>query len=134
MLRVQMRKLVPQLGDVWVREHNLDAGARLAVDWDDPADVERLITELVDDALELITAAEDLDLDDAQADALGLLALVAGQDTEPAGTPGRRRIAERVFADRVLSVVDPEARHAHKSAHDYRDSYKAHVARSPTPG
>ena len=136
MLGVQMRKLrrlVPQLEDVWVREHNLDA-AGPEVDWDDPDDVERLVSELVDDAMELIVAAEDLDLDDAQADALGLLALVAGQDTEPAGEPGRWRIARRVARDRVISVVDPESRHAHKSAHSYRDGYKAHVCAEPDTG
>ncbi len=137
MLRVQMRKLrklVPQLGEVWVREHNLDAAAGPEVDWDDPGDVERLVSELVDDALELIGACEDLDLNDAQADALGLLALVAGQDTEPGDGPGRWRIARRVAAGRVVSVVDPESRHAHKSAHSYRDGYKAHVCAEPDTG
>ena len=136
MLRVQMRKLrrlVPQLGGVWVREHNLDP-AGPEVDWDDPDDVERLVTELVDDALELIGACEGLGLDDAQADALGLLALVAGQDTEPGDAPGRWRIARRVAAGRVVSVVDPESRHAHKSAHSYRDGYKAHVCAEPDTG
>ena len=136
MLRVQMRrlrKLVPALAEVWVREHNLDHGGP-EVDWDDPGDVERLVGELVDDALELIGACEDFDLDDAQADALGLLALVAGQDTEPAGGPGRWRIARRVASDRVVSVVDPESRHAHKSAHSYRDGYKAHVCAEPDTG
>lgn len=136
MLRVQMRrlrKLVPALGDVWVREHNLDA-AGLVVDWDDPADVERLVSELVDDALELIGACGDLDLDDAQADAAGLLALVAGQDTEPGDSRGRWRIARRVASDRVLSVVDPESRHAHKTSHSYRDGYKAHVCAEPATG
>ena len=136
MLRVQLRrlrKLVPQLGDVWVREHNLDP-AGPEVDWDDPGDVERLVSELVDDALELIGACEDVDLDDAQADALGLLALVAGQDTEPGDGPGRWRIARRVASDRVVSVVDPESRHAHKSAHSYRDGYKAHVCAEPDTG
>ena len=136
MLRVQirkLRKLVPQLADVWVREHNLDP-AGTVVDWGDAADVERLVSELVDDALELIGACEDFDLSDAQADALGLLALVAGQDTEPAGAPGRWRIARRVASDRVLSVVDPESRHAHKSAHSYRDGHKAHVCAEPDTG
>ena len=137
MLRVQMRKLrklVPELGDVWVREHNLDSAAGVEVDWDDPGDVERLVSELVDDALELIGACEGIDLDEAQADALGLLALVAGQDTEPGDAPGRWRIARRVASGRVVSVVDPESRHAHKSAHSYRDGYKAHVCAEPDTG
>lgn len=39
----------------------------------------------MDGALRLIAAAKGFDLDDAQAGELGLLALVAGQGTEPAG-------------------------------------------------
>lgn len=136
MLGVQIRrvvKLVPQLGDVPVRERNLGTGGPV-VDWDDPDDVERLVSELVDDALDLIGAAGDLDLDPAQADAVGLLGLVAGQDVEPAEGPGRWRIARGTAKDRVLSVVDPESRHAHKTAHSYRDGYKAHIAAEPDSG
>ena len=94
--------------------------------------MQRLVSELVDDALELIGACDDIVLDDAQADALGLLALVAGQDTEPGDAPGRWRIARRVASDRVLSVVDPESRHAHKTAHSY--SGAAVTAVDLTPG
>ena len=51
---------------------------------------------------------------------MALLALVAGQDVEPVegsdGTDGRWRIARRVAPDRVISTVDPDARHAHKTA------------------
>ena len=96
--------------------------------------MERLVSELVDDALELIAAAQDLDLDDARADALRLLALVAGQDTEPGDGPGRWRIAWSVAAGRVLSVVDPEPRHAHNSSHSYRDGYKTHICAEPGTG
>ena len=57
--------------------------------------------------------------EDTAADALGLLALVAGQDVEPAegsdGTDGRWRIARRVAPDRVISTVDTAARHTRKS-------------------
>ena len=79
---------------MWVRERNLDS-AGPEVDWDDPADVERLVSELGDDAWELIGATEDLNLDDAQDAAVGLLALVACRDTEPVDGPGRSRIARR---------------------------------------
>jgi hypothetical protein len=45
--------------------------------------------------------------------------LIAGQDFEPAegsdGTNGRWRIARKVAEDRVVSVVDPESRHVHKT-------------------
>jgi IS5 family transposase len=129
----RVRKLIGELGGVWVRDHNLEGG-RPPCDWDDPADVDRLVSELVDDANELVWAADDLDLDEAQADAVALLALVAGQDVEPAGGPGRWRIAQRTAPDRVISTVDPESRHAHKTSHVYRDGYKAHVAGEPTTG
>jgi IS5 family transposase len=129
----RVRKLVPQLQEVWVRTHNLEGG-RPPCDWDDPADVERLVSELVDDANELVWAADDLDLDKAQADAVALLALVAGQDVEPGDGPGRWRIAQRTAPDRVISTVDPESRHTHKTNHAYRDGYKAHVAGEPDTG
>jgi len=59
-----------------------------------------------------------------------LLALVAGQDVEPAegsdGRDGRWRIARRVAPERVISTVDPEARHTRKSPSSRRDGYRAH--------
>jgi IS5 family transposase len=62
------------------------------------------------------------------------LALVAGQDVEPGDDEGTWRIAQRVAPDRVISTVDPESRHMHKSRSVYRDGYKAHVAVEPDTG
>ena len=66
------------------------------------------------------------------AEAVALLALVAGQDVEPVegsdGTDGRWRIAQRVAPDRVISTVDPDARHAHKTVQRRQDGFKAHLA------
>jgi IS5 family transposase len=132
----KVRKLIPELADkVFVREQNLE-GSRPLCDWDDPADIERLVTELVDDAYELIWAAEDmgLSLTEAQQDAIGLLALVAGQDVEPGERPGTWRITKGTAPDRIISTVDPESRHAHKTQHSYRDGFKAHVAAEPETG
>ncbi len=134
----RVRKLIAELDGVWVREHNLEPG-RPPCDWEDPADRDRLASELVDDANELVWAAEDLvgngrELSETQADAVALLALVAGQDVEPSDGPGRWRIAQRTAVDRVISTVDPEARHAHKTRRAYRDGYKAHVAAEPDTG
>ena len=71
-------------------------------------------------------------------EAVGLLALVAGQDVEPAegsdGTDGRWRIARKVAPERVISTVDPEARHAHKTRARHQDGYKAHVKVEPDTG
>ena len=38
------------------------------------------------------------------------------------------RIARRVAKDRVISTVDPEARHGHKTAARGFDGYKGHAA------
>ena len=65
--------------------------------------------------------------------ALGLLALVAGQDVEQ-DDDGTWKIARNVARDRVISTVDPEARHMHKSRSEYRDGYKAHIAIEPETG
>jgi IS5 family transposase len=67
--------------------------------------------------------------------ALGLLALVAGQDVECVDEhAGTWRIARRVARDRVISTVDPEARHVHTSRTRAIDGYKGHVAVEPDTG
>ena len=57
------------------------------IDWDDPQAKENLVSDLVNDALAVLEALTGEDAprrDDAAADALGLLALVAEQDVEAA--------------------------------------------------
>jgi IS5 family transposase len=88
----------------------------------------------VNDALALIAGLAGVALNTDQADAVGLLALIAGQDVEPGDEDGTWRIAQRVAPNRVISVVDPQARHMHKSRSEYRDGYKAHVAVEPDTG
>ena len=61
------------------------------------------------------------------------LALVAGQDVEQ-DDDGTWKIARKVAPDRIISTVDPEARHMHKSRSEYRDGYKAHIAIEPETG
>jgi hypothetical protein len=108
------------------------------IDWDDPQAKDALVSALVSDANALVAALEDRELDERAASALALLALVAGQDVEPAGgsdgTDGRWRIARKVAEVRVVSTVDPEARHTRKSSEARRDGYRAHVAADPGSG
>lgn len=89
------------------------------IEWDDQAARDGLVSALVTDALALLAAVDPGPLDGKAADAYALLALVAGQAVEPAegsdGTDGRWRIARRVAADRMISTVDPDTRHAHKT-------------------
>lgn len=129
----RVRRLIPELASVWVREDNLE-GSKPPADWDNPVDVDRLVSELVDDALELIAAAEDLELSDVQADAVGLLGLIIGQDVEPGDGPGQWRITQGTAPDRIISTVDVESRHTHKTSHSYRDGYKAHISAEPDTG
>ena len=55
----RVRKLIPELAGVWVHVTNLEGG-RPPCDWDDPTDIDRVISELVEDANELVWAFEDL--------------------------------------------------------------------------
>ena len=41
------------------------------------------------------------------------------------------RIARKVAADRVISTVDPQARHGHKTSARGFDGYKGHIAIDP---
>ena len=50
------------------------------------------------------------------------------------GTDGRWRIARKVAEDRVISTVDPDARHTRKSPEARRDGYRAHLAADPETG
>ena len=130
----RIRRLVPEAAQVQLAGHDYDNAAKPLIAWDDPVAKQALITALVADALALIGALEALTLSDEAADAVGLLALVAGQDVEPGDEPGTWRIARRVAPDRTISTVDPEARHTRKSPSQPRDGYKAHVAVEPETG
>jgi hypothetical protein len=59
-----------------------------------------------------------------------LLATVVGQDLE-AGDDGIFRIARKVAKDRIISTVDPEARHGHKSSARGFDGFKGHIGLDP---
>ncbi len=115
--------------------HDYDSRSKPGCDWSDPAERAWLIDELVTDAGAVLAAVGGLDLTDEQADAVGLLAAVAGQDVEAdPEVPGRWRIARRTAAGRVISTVDPEARHAHKTRSRRVDGYKAHIVTEPDTG
>jgi IS5 family transposase len=130
----RVRRLVPATTAVEVAAHDYDASGKPVCAWDDPDAKAALVNGLVHDAHAVLAALEAVELDAEQADAAGLLALVAGQDVEPGDEDGTWRIARRVAPDRVISTVDPEARHMHKSVSEYRDGYKAHVAVEPETG
>jgi hypothetical protein len=111
------------------------------IDWEDTHAKQALVSDLVNDALAVLaelTGPDAPEREDKAADALGLLALVAGQDVEPAeesdGTDGRWRIARKVAPDRVISTVDTETRHTRKSKSNRRDGFRGHVSAEPETG
>jgi DDE family transposase/transposase-like protein DUF772 len=104
------------------------SNAKPQIDWDDRAAREALVDSRARDGfacLDLLEGRESGLIDDA----VVLLATVLGQDLED--SDGRFRIARRVARDRVISTVDPDARHGHKTVSRGFDGYKGHVAADP---
>lgn len=137
----RVRREVPGAGEVIAAHchaHDYDDPGKPAITWDDAAARAALVDALVSDAHRLLGHVPDQELGGRAAEAVALLALIAGQDVEPCddsdGTDGRWRIAQRVAPDRVISTVDPEARHAHKTVHRRQDGFKAHIAVEPETG
>lgn len=131
----RVRKAVPEADAAVVVGDDYEAGSgKPACAWNDPIARDELVTRLVNDALVVIAAVDGIDLDEAQQQLVGLLALVAGQDVEPGDEEGSWKIERKVAKHRVISTVDPETRHMHKSRSSYRDGYKAHVAVEPDTG
>jgi Transposase DDE domain/Transposase domain (DUF772) len=136
----QVRRVVPGAAEIVARvcsAHDYDDPGKPAIAWNDPAARAELVDALVHDAIAVLASFEDAQPEDKAADALALLALIAGQDVElvdEGADPPRWRIAHRVAPDRVISVVDPDARHAHKTVHRRQDGFKAHLAIEPDTG
>ncbi len=124
-LRAAIRKLLVVLDNV---AHELAGRVRAVLqrdddyatvgkppcDWDDPDAREQLVDELVHDTLAALVALDGEALTGAAGDAAELLAIVAGQDVAECAD-GVFRIFRGVARDRVISTVDPQARHGHKS-------------------
>jgi len=112
------------------REDDYAAPGKPACDWTDRAAREALVDALVRDAYRAHYALRDQRLDERVAEAAALLATVTGQDIEET-SDGRFRIFEGTAPDRVISTVDPQARHGHKTAAHGFDGYKGHLAIDP---
>lgn len=130
----RVRRIIPALCQVELTA-GFDYGSKDRkpdIDYSDQNERSRAVTELVRDANALIQASESLELGQTEQEAIGLLALVAGQDVEIIDeVAGRFAIATKVARDRVVSVVDPASRHAHKSRRSYLDGYKGHISVEP---
>jgi hypothetical protein len=122
--------LAGELRAVLARDDDYTAAGKPACDYDDPAAREELVDALGRDAGALLGVLDGRDLDPVLAQAAALLATVTGQDLEQ-DAAGVFRIVRGVAADRVISVVDPDARHGHKTSARGFDGYKGHVAVDP---
>jgi hypothetical protein len=118
--------------------HDYTDPGKPRIAWDDEQARAALVDALVRDALNLLGHLPDQQLGPKAADAVGLLALVAGQDVEFAedsdGRDGRWRITRGTASNRVVSTVDPQARHIHKNRTRHQEGFKGHVALEPETG
>jgi Transposase domain (DUF772) len=99
-----------------------DEAGKPQICWASATERAALVNDLFADAGKVAEACSASD-DAALADEVGLLKVVSAQDVEDDGEGGVR-IAQGVAPERVISVVDPEARHGHRSRRDRYDGYK----------
>ena len=123
-------ELAGELRGLLRRDDDYAAAGKPACDYDDAAAREELVDALARDAHALLAALEGRELDPVPGQAAELLATVTGQDLEQ-GAGGVFRIARKVARDRVISTVDPQARHGHKTSARGFDGYKGHIAIDP---
>jgi len=123
-------ELEGRLRGVLARDDDYRQAGKPVCDWEDQAAREELIDALAKDALALLMALEGVRLSEAVGKAATLLAALVGQDLE-CGSDGSFGIARRVAKNRIISTVDVDARHGHKTSARGFDGYKGHVAVDP---
>jgi transposase len=94
--------------------------------WASAVERSRLVNQLFIDAATVVAACAGLD-DAELAAAVALLVTVAGQDLESDPDGDGVRIHQGVAPERVISTVDVDARHGHRSRRDRYDGYKLHI-------
>lgn len=130
LLQVAPQELRAGLRKALKRQDSYETAGKPACDWDDAIAREALVDALARDAQAALTVLEGRPLSADVKQACELVATVAGQDLEKR-QDGAFVIAQRVSKDRVISTVDPEARHGHKTAARGFDGYKGHIAIDP---
>jgi len=119
-----------ELRAVLRRDDEYGSAGKPVCDWDDPLAREQLVAELAADGFACLGVLDGSDVNGDIVQRGELLATVLGQDLE-AREDGRFRIARKVAKDRVISTVDRDARHGHKTEVRGFDGYKGHVAVDP---
>jgi hypothetical protein len=124
------RGLQDELRGLLCRDDEYRSAGKPVCDYEDRQAREEMIDALAKDAHALLGALDGRRLSPVLEQAAALLATVVGQDLDE-GEDGVFRIARRVAKDRVISTVDPDARHGHKTSARGFDGYKGHVAVDP---
>jgi len=122
--------LAKELRSVLSSGDDYASSAKPQIDWRDEQARSELIDSRARDAFACLEHLEGRQVSTAVSEASQLLATVIGQDLER-GEDGVMRIARRVARDRMISTVDPEARHGHKTSARGFDGYKGNVAIDP---
>jgi len=130
LLRIAPTDLERELRAVLERDDEYISHGKPSCDWDDAEARDALVDELARDAYAMLACLHDRKLEPKVHEAAQLVATVVGQDLEQ-GDDGLFRIARRVAKDRVISTVDPEARHGHKTSARGFDGYKGHISLDP---
>lgn len=130
LLTVADAELAARLRAVLASGDQYVTAGKPVIDWDDEAARTALVDARARDGYALLEVLQGQQgLPELADQAARLLATVLGQDLEPdPDHPGGWRIARRVAKDRVISTVDTEARHGHKTNHRSFDGYKGHAA------
>jgi hypothetical protein len=130
LLKAADAQLESELRGVLCGVDDYRAAGKPACDWNDADARTQVVDRLAVDGLALLGELEGRELPGAVVEAGALVATVIGQDLEQTDD-GTFRIARRVACDRVISTVDPEARHGRKSTSGKFDGYKGHIAIDP---
>jgi hypothetical protein len=130
LLQVCEEGLASELRKHLRRDDDYSTPGKPACDWDDGPAREAMLDALARDAYAVLAQLDDSKMSPELQQAATLLATVVGQDIEQRAD-GVFRIVRGVAKDRVISTVDPEARHGHKTAARGFDGYKGHVAVDP---
>jgi len=131
LLKVVDADLETELRSRLRRDDEYASAGKPVCDYDDPTARQALVDALAKDALTLLAALDGHELDVGVSRAAQLLATVVGQDLDQDGDDGIFRVARRVAKDRVISTVDLDARHGHKTSARGFDGYKGHIAIDP---
>jgi len=129
-LKTASAEQATELRGVLRRDDNYASAGKPACEWDDAKAREALVDALARDGYALLLKLDGAKLSAELRAAAELLAVVLGQDLEERAD-GLFAIARRVAEDRVISTVDPEARHGHKTESRSFDGYKGHIALDP---